>query len=206
MQAVTPIAKSAIPTSNWKGLDLPLNVRRGDGRKEHVGNAGPQAGDPDGKQQRPGEKSLDDRTVTARDDCQHDRHHQQKHRQVSKDERYRLADHRGLIVSPSARSRQGAEWPPGASVSVGLLGNPGIDYSQFRQGLAIPAGFEPATHGVEIRYSIQLSYGTVETSYHFQYEKSASRPSRFRTIFSDQATNVSAGRLPSVRRRRNAAP
>jgi hypothetical protein len=51
-----------------------------------------------------------------------------------------------------------------------------------------------------------LSYGTVEASYHFQYEKSASRPSPFRTIFSDQATNVSAGRLPSVRRRRNAAP
>ena len=27
--------------------------------------------------------------------------------------------------------------------------------------LAIPAGLEPATRGVEIRYSVQLSYGTL---------------------------------------------
>jgi hypothetical protein len=38
-----------------------------------------------------------------------------------------------------------------------------IDGAKFRKCLillAIPAGLEPATRGVEIRYSIQLSYGT----------------------------------------------
>src|SRR5579871_1647991 len=45
-----------------------------------------------------------------------------------------------------------------------------------QEDLAIPAGLEPATRGVEIRYSIQLSYGTVAMSL-------AGRPALGRRLF-----------------------
>lgn len=36
----------------------------------------------------------------------------------------------------------------------------GFDYGRYIHGLALPAGLEPATGGLEIRYSIHLSYGS----------------------------------------------
>jgi hypothetical protein len=59
--------------------------------------------------------------------------------------------------------------------------------------MAIPAGLEPATRGVEIRYSIQLSYGTVgaNLSHHLHTTLNIKIP-RFgelvRTIFLEGAT------------------
>ena len=52
-QAVAPIAKSAMPTSNWNGLDFRSDESRSDGRKENVKDTRPQSRDANWEQHYP---------------------------------------------------------------------------------------------------------------------------------------------------------
>ncbi len=72
----------------------------------------------------------------------------------------------GFATLPSARLRTGA------TVQCHCAR---LQTRHIGPGVAIPAGLEPATRGVEIRYSIQLSYGTGAPSYHL-------RPGRDNTV------------------------
>jgi hypothetical protein len=78
----------------------------------------------------------------------------------------------GIILGSNFRLRSSDQWREIASddnarnpCRTRIFATMANDDERWRmmaaRNLAIPAGLEPATRGVEIRYSIQLSYGTV---------------------------------------------
>ncbi len=95
-QAVAPIAKSARPTSNWKGLDLPADVRRRDLGKEQMEDRRPEARHADGQEQDPPQQAIWAWRAGSPRRRERQRRHEQKHRQVAQDESDRFGHH-GLL-------------------------------------------------------------------------------------------------------------